>query len=230
VEELPLYRELPDAFLETLSRVKIPLLHHRAAFDDPQVAAEVVRPLRDLCAGKLIVSIAAGIPLRRLCDWFGTDRVIRTMPNTPLMVGKGATVMTCAAGATPADRESVRRIFTSVGIVHELPEELIDAVTALSGSGPAYVFEMIQGLVDAGVAAGLPPAVALDLMAQTVAGAAEMVQRRLGTPDELRQAVTSPAGTTAAALKVAADRHFRQLLGDMFTAARRRSEELGRGM
>ena len=195
----------------------------------PQAAEAAVRPLATECAGKLIVSICAGLPLQKLGSWFGTDRVVRVMPNTPLMVGKGASVFACAAGVQEADRETVTRIFGTLGIVYELPESSMDAVTALSGSGPAYVFEMIQGLVDAAVGQGIPADVALALTAQTVAGAAEMVQQRLGTPDELRTAVTSPGGTTAAGLAVFAKTNYRGLLQDVLRAARDRSAELGKG-
>ena len=194
----------------------------------PQVAAAVVKPLAPLLAGQLVISICAGLTLARLCDWCGTRRVVRTMPNTPLLVGKGATVFTCAESATAADRETVQTIFGALGLVRELPESNMDAVTALSGSGPAYVFEMIQALANAGAAEGLPSAVALELAVQTVAGAAEMAGRGLGTPDALRDAVTSKGGTTAAGLAVFAQAEFRKLVGNVVHAARERSAELGR--
>jgi len=195
----------------------------------PQIAAEAVAPIAGQCRGKLIVSIMAGIPLARLCGWFGSERVVRVMPNTPLTVGRGASVFACAADVSDADRAFVQRLFGAVGIVHEMAEERLDAVTALSGSGPAYVFEMIQALVAAAEAVGLPADAALELTVQTVAGAAEMLQRGLGTPDELRIAVTSPGGTTAAGLAVMAEANFRQLVKDVVAAATRRSVELGRG-
>lgn len=195
----------------------------------PQVAQAAVAPLQRCFAGKLVISICAGLTLTKLCGWLGTDRVIRVMPNTPLMVGKGASVFACAAGVTAADKELCNRIFGSLGSAYELQEDKIDAVTALSGSGPAYIFETVQGLVDAGVAVGLPPEVAFDLTVQTVAGAAEMLARRLGTPEALRNAVTSPGGTTAAGLAVFAKADYRQLLKAVVTAARDRSLELGKG-
>lgn len=195
----------------------------------PQVAGEAVAPLASGCAGKLIISICAGLPVVRLASWFGTPRVIRVMPNTPLMVGKGATVFTCGAGVSAADRAVAHKLFGALGIVFELPEDKMDAVTALSGSGPAYIFETIQGLVEAGVAVGLPPEVALALTVQTVAGAAEMLRQQLGTPDELRAAVTSKGGTTDAGLAEFAKANYRQLLKDVVRAARDRAIELGRG-
>jgi pyrroline-5-carboxylate reductase len=176
----------------------------------------------------LLVSIAAGLPLSRLCSWFGHSRVIRTMPNTPLLVGYGATVFTCAEAVSDADREFVRRIFGALGTVHEMPETAMDAVTALSGSGPAYMFEMVQALVDAGAAVGLEAEAAFELVTQTMAGAAAMLKRGMGTPEELRIAVTSPGGTTAAGLGVLQAAGFRELLQQTVRAARDRSIELGR--
>ncbi len=193
----------------------------------PQVAAEVVAAIAPACAGKLVVSIAAGLKLETLAGWFGTRRVVRVMPNTPAMVGKGAAVFACGDGVSETDRDQVSKIFGAVGIVYEMGEDKIDAVTALSGSGPAYVFETIQALVEAAVAIGLPAEVSLELAAQTVAGAAEMVQRKLGTPDDLRVAVTSPGGTTAAGLAVMAGADYRGLFKNVLTAARDRSVELG---
>jgi len=195
----------------------------------PQYAAGAVSSIAATCADKLIVSIAAGLPLARLGDWFGSQRVVRVMPNTPLMVEKGASVYACAADVSDEDKAFVQTIFGTLGIAHELPEQAIDAVTALSGSGPAYVFEMIQALIDAAVAVDLPADIALELAAQTVAGAAEMVQRRLGTPEDLRIAVTSPGGTTAAGLAVLEEANFRGMIADVIRAARDRSIELGKG-
>lgn len=194
----------------------------------PQRAATVAPPLAAACTGKLILSIMAGVPIRRLTEWFGTERAIRVMPNTPLMVGKGASVFACGAGVTAPDREFAHGVFGALGVVFEMDESRIDAVTALSGSGPAYVFEFIQALVDAAVAAGLPADEALALTVQTVAGAAEMLHRGLGTPDELRTAVTSPGGTTAAGLAVLKEAGFRNLVQRVIEAATARSKELGR--
>lgn len=195
----------------------------------PQVAPGVVPLLEGTCGDALVVSIMAGVTLARLGEWLGGSRIVRVMPNTPLTVGKGASVFACGPGVDEADRDTVRRIFGALGVVYEMDEDKLDAVTALSGSGPAYVFEMIQALVDAAVAVGLPAPEALALTAQTVAGAAEMVQQGLGTPEELRIAVTSPGGTTAAGLEVLGSADFRGLIRDVVRAARDRSVELGRG-
>jgi len=196
----------------------------------PQIAAAAVQPLAEFCQGKLIISIAAGIRLEKLCQWFGHQRVVRVMPNTPLTVGKGASVFCCAAGAMPEDGGCVAAIFGAAGIVHELPESAMDAVTALSGSGPAYVFALIEAMIDAGIACGLPAEIALELSGQTVAGAAAMIQQHLGSAAELRQAVTSPGGTTAAALQVFECGGFAALVGAAICAACDRSVELGKSM
>ncbi len=196
----------------------------------PQVLAEAIRPLRDSCDGKLVVSIAAGIRLSHLAEWCGHRRLVRVMPNTPMMVGRGAAVFCPDTGVTPADKQLVERIFASVGIVVELPEENMDAVTALSGSGPAYIFETIQALVNGAVELGIPAETALALTTQTVAGAAEMVARKMGTPDQLRDAVTSPGGTTAAGLRVFQQAGYRKLIKAVLAAARRRSQELGQAL
>jgi pyrroline-5-carboxylate reductase len=195
----------------------------------PQVAAAAVAPVAGLCGGKLVISICAGLPVAKLAGWFSHERIIRVMPNTPVTVGRGAAVFYCGAGASAADRALAEQIFGAVGIVLEMDEAQLDGVTALSGSGPAYVFEMIQALIDGAVAIGLPPDAAFALTVQTVAGAAEMVQRGLGTPDELRVAVTSPGGTTAAGLAVLSAAGFRDLIAIVLRAARDRSVELGRG-
>ena len=194
----------------------------------PQMAAAAVSPLRASGAGKLIISIAAGLPLAKLCIWFGHDRIIRVMPNTPSMVGCGAAVYACGAGVETADRETAARIFGAVGIALEMPEAQLDAVTALSGSGPAYVFEMIRVLVEGAKALGMPEDAALQLTVQTVAGAAAMLTEGMGTPTDLRRAVTSPGGTTAAGLAVLDEADFPELMAKVLEAARDRSIELGR--
>ncbi len=195
----------------------------------PQALEQTLAPLRGRLSGCLLVSIAAGITIAKLAAWSGSDRIVRVMPNTPAMVGRGAAGFACGSGATLADRELAGRLFSAVGMAAEVPEELLDAVTALSGSGPAYVFEMIQAMAEAGQALGLPAAMAGELALRTVAGAAAMVEAGLGTPEELRNAVTSPNGTTAAALRVMAGGRFRELIANAMLAARDRSRELSRG-
>jgi pyrroline-5-carboxylate reductase len=194
----------------------------------PQMADEAARSLPAGGREVLMISIAAGVPLARLESSLGTGRVIRVMPNTPLLVGQGATVYARGSGAGDADAAICERIFGSLGSVQEVPEGWINAVTALSGSGPAYVFEMVQALTEAGIAVGLPADLALGLTVQTVLGAAEMLRQRQGTPDELRRAVTSPGGTTAAGLAVLEAGDFRPLIRRTVQAACARAAELGR--
>lgn len=193
----------------------------------PQVAAQVLAPLKGAFADKLFISIAAGLSIDSLATWTGASRIIRVMPNTPAMVATGASVFSCAPAVTDADRELARRIFGAIGVVREMPESKLDAVTGLSGSGPAYVFEFIQALVDGGVNAGLDADSAHELVVQTVAGAAEMLRQGMGTPDELRIAVTSPGGTTAAGLSVMAAADFREIMSRVVARATARSIELG---
>ena len=194
----------------------------------PQVAETVCSTL-NLPADTHIISIAAGLKIDSLKKWLKTDRVTRVMPNTPLMVGKGASAYCCSPAISEEEQQMVEKIFGSAGIIHRVQEKDIDAVTGVSGSGPAYVFEFIQALADAGVANGLSPEAALELAVQTVSGAAEMVALKMGTPDELRDAVTSPNGTTYAALQVFKQKEFRKLIDDAVDAAVQRSIELGNG-
>jgi pyrroline-5-carboxylate reductase len=193
----------------------------------PQYAEDASRAIAEQCSGKLIVSIAAGITLKSLSTWFNHQRIARAMPNTPLMVGCGASVFTVADGVSDEDRTIVSSIFSASGIVYEVEEDAINAVTALSGSGPAYIFEMIDAMTEAGKKCGLPEKLALTLTAQTVKGAGEMVLKEIGSPCELRTAVTSPGGTTEAGLKVMDGENFRGLIDNVVQAAMKRSIELG---
>jgi pyrroline-5-carboxylate reductase len=193
----------------------------------PQQMAEVMRQVKGSASSdKLFVSIAAGITLANLTSGLNTQRVIRVMPNTPCLVGKGASAFARGAGASAADGERVRELLGAVGLAFELDEKLLDAVTGLSGSGPAFVYVMIEALSDGGVRAGLPRTVATQLAAQTVLGAAQMV---LGGehPAVLKDRVASPGGTTIAGLQVLEDRGLRSALIAAVEAATERSKELG---
>ena len=192
----------------------------------PQVAEAAVKALPKTSA--LVISICAGIPLAKLSGWFGSERIIRVMPNTPLMVGKGASCYALGKTASPKDGEFARRVLGTAGIAYEVKEEQLDAVTGLSGSGPAYVFELAKALTLAGEAVGLAPELSLELSIQTIVGAGEMLARKIGTPDQLRDAVTSPNGTTAAGLAVMADQNFRNTIKETVIAAKNRSVELGK--
>jgi len=195
----------------------------------PQVAESPVAALPRLRPEQLVISICAGIPIAKLAGWFGSERIIRVMPNTPLMVGCGASAYALGTKATAEDGAFAARLLGAAGTANQVDESLLDAVTGLSGSGPAYVFELAKALALAGEAVGLESEMSLALSIQTIAGAAEMLRRRIGSPDQLRDAVTSPNGTTAAGLAVMAAANFRQVMRDTVVAARDRSIELGKG-
>jgi pyrroline-5-carboxylate reductase len=193
----------------------------------PQNLSDAITEISGAATGKPLISIAAGVTLKTLMDAFSTDRVIRVMPNTPLMIGEGASVLAASPNATENDKKTAQAIFAASGITYELEEHLIDAVTAISGSGPAYFFEMIDAMAEAGVKAGLPPAIAMNLTIQTARGAAGMLKAKNTTPCELRDAVTSPGGTTAAALGKMKEKNYRGRKTDAVIAAKNRSIELG---
>lgn len=191
----------------------------------PQQMATVLEELKPIDSSRLVVSIAAGIRLDPICDVLGTRRVIRVMPNTAALVGAGAAVFCRAAGAAEDDAALVRRLFEAVGRCWELPEPMMDAVTGLSGSGPAFVFLFIEALSDGGVRMGLPRQAALELATQTVLGAAQLA---LGGehPAQLKDRVASPGGTTIAGLHALEQGAFRGLVMAAVEAATERSREL----
>jgi len=194
----------------------------------PQHLVEALAALPPFPSNALVISICAGVPLAKLQKLTGTGRLIRVMPNTPLMVGKGASCYAPGPKATKEDLAFVGSLLGSSGLARQVDESLLDAVTALSGSGPAYVFEMAKAMVLAGQAVGLDEALSTELTLQTIAGAAEMLSRREGTPDELRDAVTSPHGTTFEGLEVMRKQDFRDMMRRVVIAARDRSIELGK--
>lgn len=194
----------------------------------PQFVEEVASGIGDSLANDvLLVSIAAGIHLETLQQLFGTERVIRVMPNTPCLVGKGASGYAAGSGASQADCELVGQLFSAVGIAFQLREPLLDAVTGLSGSGPAYIFTVIEALSDGGVKMGLPREIATQLAVQTVLGSAELVRSSNTHPAVLRERVASPAGTTIAGLQALEDRGVRAAMLAAVQAATERSVELG---
>jgi pyrroline-5-carboxylate reductase len=182
-------------------------------------------------ARPLWVSIAAGIPLRALAAALPAGaRIVRAMPNTPALVRAGATAFAAGAGCTRADRALARALFEGVGLAWEAPSEaLLDAVTGLSGSGPAYVFVFLEALSDAGVRMGLPRDAASALAVQTVLGAARLAQESGRHPAALKDQVTSPGGTTIAGLERLEACGFRAAIHEAVAAATRRSQELGGG-
>ncbi|HLA84833.1 MAG TPA: pyrroline-5-carboxylate reductase [Thermoguttaceae bacterium] len=176
----------------------------------------------------LVISILAGVRLATLGEGLGTRaRLARVMPNTPCLVGQGASGYCLAPGATAADRALVEQLFGAVGLVVRVDEPLLDAVTGLSGSGPAFVYAMIEALADGGASMGLPRDVATRLAAQTVRGAAEMVLVTGETPGALKDRVASPGGTTVAGLRVLDSAGFPAALSAAVVAAAERSVELG---
>ena len=194
----------------------------------PSDAAEALTGVRESAPEKLIISIMAGVNLETLQAMAGENaRLARVMPNTAALVHKGAAVYTLGHGAGADDAAVVERILGAVGTVHRVSESLLDAVTGLSGSGPAYIYLLIEALADGGVLMGLPRELALALAAQTTAGAAEMVLQTKKHPAELRDMVASPGGTTIAGIKALEDGGVRAAILEAVRAATERSRELG---
>lgn len=176
----------------------------------------------------VVISILAGVSLSKLQAAFGDQPVIRAMPNTPATVGAGMTALAVGQGVSELQLMQAKAIFQAVGEVVEVPESLMDAVTGLSGSGPAYVAIMIEALADGGVAAGLPRAIASQLALATVLGTAQLLQQSDLHPAVLKDRVTSPGGTTIAAVAHLERAGFRSALIEAVQAAAGRSQELGR--
>ena len=194
----------------------------------PVDALDALRSLRSGLAGKLIVSIVAGLPLSALQEAAGPEaRVVRVMPNTPALIHQGAAAYSLGRTATSEDAALTEKLFGAVGQVVKVKEELLDVVTGLSGSGPAYVYLVIEALSDAGVLMGLPRDLALKLAAQTVAGAAQMVIETGKHPAALRDEVTSPGGTTIAGLEALEAAAVRSAFLSAVRAATERARELG---
>jgi len=220
------YKVVPsDNNAELASKVTILVLSIK-----PQNMAEALQSVKDAVKpDTLVISIAAGIKVARIAAVLGNIAIVRVMPNTPALISEGASALFANDKAKPV-LDKAMSIFSSVGkaVVVE-DEDLIDAVTAVSGSGPAYYFLLMEEMVKAAVELGLPENVAKDLVLQTAKGAgllAVEADKAGETPAELRRKVTSPGGTTEAALKVFASKDFGQLVNDALTAACGRSKEL----
>jgi pyrroline-5-carboxylate reductase len=196
----------------------------------PQVMEKVLAEIGpSLDASKLVISIAAGIPIAALERQVGHGvRVIRTMPNTPALVGAGATALSPGEHATEADLTQAKALFDAIGMTVVVDEPLLDAVTGLSGSGPAYIFLIIEALADGGVKAGLARAQAQDLAAQTVFGSAKLLIETGEHPGRLKDQVTSPGGTAIAGLHTLEAGGLRTTLMNAVEAATNRSRELGK--
>ena len=197
--------------------------------DARAVAREIAPVLARPDRRRLLVSVAAGVSLEDLQAAAGAETaIVRVMPNTPCLVGRGASAYARGAKATDEDASRVGQIFSALGESHLVPEALIDAVNGLSGSGPAYVYLIIEALADGGVLMGLPRALAASLATQTVLGAAEMVRQTGQHPAQLREAVASPGGTTMAALETLELAGVRAALMGAVRAATERAREMGR--
>jgi len=177
-----------------------------------------------------VLSIAAGVGLERLQGWLGDDvAIVRAMPNTPALVGCGAAAIAGGATADGTDLDWADSILSAVGLVVRVPEALLDAVTGLSGSGPAYVFFMAEALTEAGVLNGLPRDISRSLAVQTILGSARLLDESGQSAEELRAAVTSPGGTTAAGIRALEAGAVRSAVLEAVTAATERSRRLGQG-
>jgi pyrroline-5-carboxylate reductase len=196
----------------------------------PQIMPEVLKSIASaVTRDKLVISIAAGIPLQTLQQGLGVDsRVVRVMPNTPALVLAGAAGISPGKAVTPQDVALVERIFHAVGRAVVVSEDMMDAVTGLSGSGPAFIFALIEAFADGGVLVGLPRQVATELAAQTVLGAAKMVLETGKHPGELKDMVTSPGGTTIAGMHALESGGLRGLMMEAVRRATDRSAALGR--
>jgi pyrroline-5-carboxylate reductase len=195
----------------------------------PQSLAGADPRLAALTAGKLVLSVLAGKKLARLAQSFPQARnLVRTMPNTPAGIGAGITAWCALRPLTVPDRAIVEKLLGALGSHLELEEQHMDAVTGLSGSGPAFLFEFVAALRDGGVAAGLPRNTAHQLALETVLGSARLLARTGGDPEALRDQVVSPHGTTFAGLQVLAARQFRETVKETVLAATKRAAELSR--
>jgi pyrroline-5-carboxylate reductase len=220
-------RLYPGAFLASSANELFDRCHRLILAVKPQVLEGISMGLAPhTTPHHHLISIAAGIPLVKLTQWFRTERITRVMPNTPCQCLQGASGIAHGAGVGQEDREWTDRVFRSVGTVVHVTDDQLHAVTGVSGSGPAYVLMMIEAMSDGGVASGLSREVALQLATQTVLGAAAMVQQTQVHPAILREQVTSPAGTTIEALKTLEDGAFRGTVIAAVLAATRRSREL----
>jgi pyrroline-5-carboxylate reductase len=195
----------------------------------PQYMALVTGELvGKISTNTLVISIAAGVRLSRLAGWLGEGvRLVRVMPNTPCLIGEGACGYCLGEKATPADGELVDKLLGAVGTAWQVEERMLDAVTGLSGSGPAFVYLIIEALSDAGVRMGLPRHIAASLAAETIRGAVDMVRCTGEHPAVLKDRVTSPGGTTIAGLQALEEGAIRATLIAAVEAATKRSIELG---
>ncbi len=187
-----------------------------------------IKPVLDFAHDKITVSIAAGIPLSVYSDELGDGRkVVRAMPNMPALVREGATALCANRYVTKEEMAEVKKLFSAAGIVEEFPEILIDKVTALTGSSPAYVFMLIEAMGDAAVKAGIQRKTAYRMAAQAVLGSAKMVMETGLHPAELKDRICSPAGTTIEAVRILEEKGFRSAVMEAMAGCAAKAEELG---
>ena len=194
----------------------------------PQYLADALTGIKCILESKLIISIAAGISLERLYDMTDSYRIVRVMPNTPALIGCGCAVAAMTKEVSTQERDFVAELFRAIGSYAVVEEKQLDAVTGLSGSGPAFVFAFIQALADGGVAEGLPRDLALQLAAQTVTGAAKMVTETQTHPAVLSDQVCSPAGTTIRGVEALHQGGLHKTVMNAVRSAAERSRELGK--
>ncbi len=195
----------------------------------PQTFADAARPVRGLAPDALHLSVAAGIPSGSIARWLGSERVVRAMPNTPALVGKGMTGLFARAAADTGDRKLVEQVLAPTGeLIWVDAEEALDTVTAVSGSGPAYVFYFIEAMTEAGVELGLPPEQAHQLAVGTFTGASALAASATEPPEVLRARVTSKGGTTHAAITSMEGADLKAKFKTAIRAAHQRAAELGR--
>ncbi|UUE21368.1 pyrroline-5-carboxylate reductase [Microbacterium sp. J1-1] len=218
--------ERPDGNVEAAAGARIVLVGVK-----PAMVPDLLREIAPhLAADAIVVSVAAGVTLQTFADVLGPDaRVIRSMPNTPSTVRKGVTGLAAGAAATADDLSLVRRLFETVGAVVEVPESQIDALSTISGSGPAYVYLLIEEFTKAAVGMGFEDADARLMVEQTFIGATALLDASGEDPAELRRRVTSPKGTTERAVSVLQDAHLERTFSDAAAAALARAKELAAG-
>lgn len=218
--------ERPDGNVEAAAGARIVLVGVK-----PAMVPDLLREIAPhLAADAIVVSVAAGVTLQSFADVLGPDaRVIRSMPNTPSTVRKGVTGLAAGAAATADDLSLVRRLFETVGAVVEVPESQIDALSTISGSGPAYVYLLIEEFTKAAVGMGFEDADARLMVEQTFIGATALLDASGEDPAELRRRVTSPKGTTERAVAVLQDAHLDRTFSDAAAAALARAKELAAG-
>jgi len=225
-----LAKQLKIAILPALESEQASLLETLVLAVKPKLIPEVGQILASILPETtLIISVAAGVTLNRLGEVFGPRPLVRAMPNMPAAIGRGATVFVSGPGADKDARAQAQALLSASGMAEEVREEkTLDAVTAVSGSGPAYVFLLAEALAVAGVAEGLDPELARKLACETVAGAGELLRQRGCDPSVLRAEVTSPGGTTAAAMDVLmGSGGFAEMMRRAVNSAARRSSQLG---